>query len=177
MVDAVRVETTGARELTRALKGPAFKDVNRELRHAARGIAADLLVPMVSDAVRRSAAPQAAAMAAAVRPHSDRVPVVVVGKVNPSFGSGFRRRGNSAASTKRRRGSLARGVVSGPAGGHRATQVAENYYRIGRDASWGPLGAALATGGRIAEAGQERYLREYLRILNAAGFHVEVGRS
>lgn len=174
----VRIKADGLTELTRALKGPQFKDVNKQLRAAARGIAADLLVPLVADAVRHSGAPQADKMAATVRPHSDRVPVVVLGKVNPRFASGFRtsgRRGGntSAGSARLRRGSLARGVVAGPLGGHRNTPTAENYYTIGRDPGWGALGRALRTGGPIAEAGTARYLTEYLRILQAAGFTVE----
>ena len=172
MTDSLRVEASGVRELTSALKGPAFKDVNRQLRKAARGIASDLLVPMVRDAVAASGAPQAAAMADTVRPHSDRVPVVVVGKVNPRFASGFTRRGGTAAQSKARRGSLARGVVAGPLGGRRDTGADENYYRIPRDPSWGALGRALADGGPIAEAGAARYLAEYLRILRAEGFDV-----
>lgn len=179
MADGVRIETDGLRELTRALKGPAFKDVNRQLRSSARGIAAEVLLPLVKEAVAASPAPQAAVMAATVRVHSDRVPVVVVGKVNPRFQTGWRRgRGGgdgSAAASKRRRGSLARGVLMGPLGGRRDTPVAENYYRIGRDPSGGTLGRALADGGRIAEAGTTRYLAEYVRILKSAGFEVELG--
>lgn len=169
----VRIEVDGLRELTRALKGPTFKDVNRELRQAARAIATDTLLPLVRDAVAKSPAPQAHAMAATVRVHSDRVPVVVVGKVNPRFSSGFRHRGESAGSTRIRRGSLAAGVVYGPLGGKRATPAAENYYRMPRDASGGPLGRAVQDNGAIAEGGTERYLKEYLRILRAAGFQVD----
>lgn len=179
MADQVRIEVDGLRDLTRALKGPAFKDVNKQLRRSARAIAGDLLVPMVRAAVAASPAPQAQAMAATVRPHSDRVPVVVVGKVNPRFASGFRRSGRgggdtSAAGSKRRRGSLARGVVAGPLGGRRDTPAAENYYRIGRDDSWGALGRALRDGGAIAQAGTARYLDEYAKVLRAAGFDVDV---
>ena len=170
--DQLRIEADGLRELTAALKGPAFKDVNSELRRAARGIANDVLVPLVSQAVASSGAPQAAAMAATVRAHSDRVPVVVVGKVNPRFSSGFRRPGGSAAQSKARRGSMARGVVSGPLGGRRDTRADENYYRIPRDPSWGALGRALSEGGQIVEAGTQRYLDEYLTILRRAGFDV-----
>lgn len=173
MTDQVRIEVDGLRELTRALKGPRFKDVNRQLRQSSRAIATDTLLPLVTRAVAASPAPQAHAMAATVRVHSDRVPVVVVGKVNPRFASGFRHRGESAGSARLRRGSLAAGVVYGPLGGKRATPVAENYYRMPRDASGGVLGRATSDGGGIAEAGTQRYLREYLRILRAAGFDVD----
>lgn len=178
MPDQIRVEIDGLADLTRALKGPAFKDVNRQLRSSARAIATDTLLPLVRQAVAASAAPQAAAMAATVRVHSDRVPVVVVGKVNPRFQSGFRRgRGGgdgSAGASKRRRGSLARGIVMGPLGGRRDTPTPENYYRIGRDPSGGALGRALADGGVVAKAGTARYLTEYVRILRGAGFDVDM---
>ena len=67
-----------------------FREVNRELRAAAKPIAQSLL-PEVAEAVRQSRAPQADRMAATLRVHSDRVPVVVIGKVNPKL-SGFKRR-------------------------------------------------------------------------------------
>lgn len=148
-------------DLVRELRGPAFRDVNRELRSGARLIASDM-VPLVAAAVAQSAAPQARAMAATVRPHSDRVPVVVVGKTNPRFSTGFR------GDTRRRRGSLALGVVSGPAGGKRATPVAENYYRIGRDTSWGSLGRAIE--GPILGEAEVAYLKLYIGVLKAHGF-------
>lgn len=162
-------------ELVRALKGPAFRDVNKELRVFARQIATDL-TPMVADAVRASGAPQAAAMATTVRPHSDRVPVVVVGKTNPRFGSGFRHKGEDAGRIRARRGALARGVVAGPKGGKRSTPANENYYRIPRDESWGELGRRLRTGGIITEQVCDLYLRGYLGILRAHGFDVSKGR-
>lgn len=168
------VSVGGLTALTRALKGPAFKDVNRELRQFSRLIAQDI-APLVADAVRASGAPQAAAMAATVRPHSDRVPVVVVGKVNPRFGSGFGHKGESAAQRRMRRGSLARGVVAGGLGGRRDTATAENYYRIPRSNSWGELGRRLASGGIITQAGADLYLRGYLGILKAHGFDVHKG--
>jgi hypothetical protein len=140
-----------------------FKDVNRELRQVAKLIAADL-VPAVSDAVAKSRAPQAAAMSATVRAHSDRVPVVVVGKTNPKFSAKFR-----GGNTKRRRGALAHGVVYGPAGGKRDTAVDENYYKIGRDTSGGPLGQAV-TGGRVFDLACEAYLKQFLAIMRHHGF-------
>ena len=178
MSDQIRVDVDGLADLTRALRGPAFKDVNRQLRASSRAIAAEVLLPLVRQAVAASGAPQAGAMADTVRVHSDRVPVVVVGKVNPRFTSGFRRgKGGgdgSARASKMRRGSLARGVVMGPLGGRRDTPATENYYRIGRDPSGGALGRALRDGGTVAEAGTARYLAEYVRVLRGAGFDVDV---
>lgn len=158
------VQVTGLRELVTALKGPAFKDVNRQLRGEAKTIAESMVGP-VSEAVARSAAPQAHAMAATVRVHPDRVPVVVVGKVNPRFGSGFTRRGSDS---RKRRGALARGVVAGPLGGRRDTRAHENYYRIRRDESWGVLGQAIA--GPILAKVEVEYLKAYLKVLSDAGF-------
>lgn len=157
---------SGLAELVSALKGPAFRDINRELR-AAAGEIAQAMAPQVSAAVARSAAPQAPAMANTVRVHSDRVPVVVVGKTNPRFGSGFTRRGSNS---RARRGQLARGVVAGPLGGRRDTRAHENYYRIGRDPAWGVLGRAVT--GPILATVETEYLRAYLRILRAHGFGV-----
>ena len=157
------VKVTGLDELVKVLKGPAFKDVNKELRQHSKLIAGDL-APAVSQAVAKSRAPQAAALAKTVRVHSDRVPVVVVGKVNPRFASGFRRGGDS----KRRRGALALGVVSGPAGGKRSTRANENYYSPqGRDPSWGPLGRAIA--GPILRDAEIVYLKLYIATLKAHG--------
>lgn len=164
-----RVKITGLDQLVRELKGPAFRDVNRELRQHARTIAQDL-IPEVAAATRASGAPQADKMAATWRVHSDRVPVVALGKVNPRFDSGFTHKGESAAARRRRRGSLAHGVTYGPKGGKRSTAAAENYYRIGRDASGGPLGAALAGGGPIFTQVCALYLRAYLATLRAHGF-------
>ena len=175
IMDGTGVNVDGLRELVAALRGPAFRDVNRELRQFSRLIAADI-APLVADAVRASPAPQAAAMAATVRPHSDRVPVVVVGKVNPRFNSGFGHKGESAAQRRMRRGSLARGVVAGPLGGRRDTPAHENYYRIPRSASWGELGRRLRSGGIITQTGADLYLRGYLSILKAHGFDVLKGR-
>jgi len=165
MAADVRIEVTGLRPLVAQLKGPAFRDVNRELRAVSRLIAQDL-VPEVQSAIRASAAPQAHAMAATVRAHSDRVPVVVVGKVNPKFSSRFTRKGGDS---KRRRGALAHGVVYGPLGGRRDTRAHENYYRIGRDPSGGALGASMRTG-PIFDTACEAYLKQWLAILTHHGF-------
>lgn len=135
------VDVTGLRPLVQELKGPLFRDLNKELRQEAKTIA-ETLVPVVAAAIRASAAPQAANVAATVRAHSDRVPVVVVGKTNPK---GMRQRPGGAP-IKRRRGAVAHGVVYGPLGGRADTRAQENYYHIGRDGSGGALGATLATG-------------------------------
>jgi hypothetical protein len=160
MSDA-RVEVTGLTGLVRELKGPLFKDLNRELRQFSKLIAADL-VPHVEQAVRASAAPQAQALARTVRVHSDRVPVVVVGKVNPKFKSSRFKGGN----TKRRRGALAHGVVYGPLGGRRDTKAHEDYYHIPRDESGGPLGRSVRTGPVWDEA-----CAAYLKYFEAAARH------
>lgn len=164
MGKAVKVD--GMVDLLKGLKGPAFKDVNFALRQHARGIADDM-APHVALAVSLSRAPQATAMAATVRSKPDRLPVVVIGKVNPKFRSGFTRRGGPPSA--RRRGSIAHGVIYGPAGGHRDTPKAENYYRIPRDPSGGALGRALTSGDVIRRA-EVAYLQAYLDVLTAAGF-------
>jgi hypothetical protein len=163
MADA-RVTVTGLDGLVKQLKGPLFKDVNKELRQVARKIAADL-VPPIAHAVAQSGAPQAHAMAATVRVHSDRVPVVAVGKVNPRFSARFK-----GGNTKLRRGSLAHGVVYGPLGGRRSTAAAENYYRIGRDASGGRLGHTVGEHGSVFEQATEAYLREFMALMQRHGF-------
>ena len=153
------VDILGLEAYLKPLKGKAFKDVNRELRQFSKLIANDIR-PLVEDGVRRSQAPQAAAMAKTVRVHSDRVPVLVVGMVNPRFASGFRR--GSAADSRRRRGLLAAGVVKGPKG-------PVNYYRIPRSESWGPLGRALRDNGRIMGEAEQAYLRFYMATLRRYG--------
>ena len=166
---AGNVETSGLTELVSQLKGPQWRDVNKELRQFSRLIASDML-PEVKRAVAASAAPQAAKMAATTRVHSDRVPVLVVGKVNPKL-SGFKRGGAS----KRHRGSLALGVVAGPAGGKRSTKVNENFYRIPRDPSWGRLGDALSSGGTIIRDAEVAYLRYFIATLKSAGMDAKAG--
>ena len=161
------VDVRGLAPLVKELRGPLYRDVNKELRQYARLIAADM-VPYVADAVARSAAPQAAALARTVRPHSDRVPVVVVGKVNPPL-SAFRRKGQTAHESKKRRGALAHGVVYGPAGGRRDTPAHENYYRIPRDATGGALGRAM-NHGAILDAAADAYLKVYASVMRHHGF-------
>lgn len=169
MTESVRI--TGLNELVRTLKGPLFRDVNRELRTSARAIAQDL-VPHVQAAVRQSQAPQAEAMAGTVRAHSDRVPVVVIGKTNPKFRSGFRRRGQSAQAAKLRRGALAHGVVYGPKGGKKSTRPHENYYRIARSTSGGAVGRAID--GRVMDKATDAYLAAFADVMRRHGF---VGQS
>lgn len=161
-----RVEVTGLTGLVRELKGPLFKSLNAELRQYSKLIAQDL-VPHVEQAVRQSQAPQADAMAKTVRVHSDRVPVVVVGKVNPKFrGSRFTRKGSNR---KQRRGALAHGVVYGPKGGKRDTRPDENYYRIPRDDTGGALGRS-ARQGPIWDEATALYLRYFYAAARHHGF-------
>jgi hypothetical protein len=167
MTPAVRVE--GLQPLVRELKGSLFRDANRELRQYALLIARDL-VPEVQKAVAASGAPQSEAVARTVRAHSDRVPVIVVGKTNPWGGPRWKRRGQSAADAKLRRGSLAHGVVYGPKGGRRDTDAQENYYRIGRDESGGALGRALRDGGPIWDQATEVYLQMFAAVMRRHGF-------
>lgn len=159
------VQVAGLQPLVRKLKGSLFRDVNKELRQYSMLIAKDL-VPVVSDAVARSGAPQAAAVAKTVRAHSDRVPVVVVGKTNPK---GMRQR-PGGKNIKLRRGAVAHGVVYGPKGGRADTPAQENYYQIPRDDTGGPLGAALRDGGPILEQAAEVYLRMFAAAMRRHGF-------
>lgn len=167
--------TRGLYPLVKELKGSYWRDVNKELRAYARLISADM-VPYVSAAVSRSAAPQAAAIAKTVRPHSDRVPVVVVGKVNPPL-TKFRRKGQSVQESKKRRGAIAHGVVYGPKGGKRDTEELENYYTIPRDESGGPLKRAMSASGGITDAAAEAYLKVYASVLRHHGFIGYPGQS
>ena len=173
MATSLDVDVRGLDTLVRDLRGPMWRDVNRELRGEAKQIAATL-APIVAAAVAQSGAPQAAAVAATVRAHSDRVPVVVVGKTNPRLG-GFTRRGprkdgGPRADVKLRRGSLAHGVVYGPLGGRRHTGVQENYYRIGRDTTGGPLGRALADAGPAFDKACDEYLAAFLTVMGRHGW-------
>lgn len=166
------IEITGLQPLVRQLKGRAFADVNKELRAVSKLIASELL-PEVRAAVAASGAPQARAMAATVRVHSDRVPVVAVGKVNPKFGRSRFRGGD----TKRRRGALAHGVVYGPLGGKRSTAAHENYYAPqSRDPSGGALGASMRTG-PIYDQACEAYLKQWLATMKHHGFVGAAGNA
>ena len=149
------------RELVAELRGPMFKDINKDLRAFSKLIATDMK-PFVEDAVRRSNAPQAAAMAKTVRIHSDRVPVVAVGKTNPPL-KGWKGKHPDAGKNRRRRGAMAHGVLAGPKGG-------PNYYGIPRDPSFGPLGRALREGSPLMREAEEAYLRFYMSTLRARGW-------
>jgi hypothetical protein len=160
------VHVDGLVELVRALKGPAFRNVNAELREFAPAIA-EQVVPHVRLAVLLSPAPQARAMADTIRVKRDRVPVVVIGKVNPKFRSGrFTRPGSDS---KKRRGSIAHGIIYGPKGGKRNTKTDENYYRIPRDDTGGALGRTLKDGPAVRAASQA-YLDGFMRIMDRHGF-------
>ena len=161
------VRVTGLQPLVRELKGPLFKDVNKELRVAAKTIAQEM-VPHVAEAVRASAAPQALAMSKTVRAHSDRVPVVVVGKTNPWSGRKWRRRGTIPKTSKLRRGSLAHGVVYGPKGGRPDTRPDENYYRIARNSDGGAFRRVLDS--KVIDRASQAYLKAYADVMRRHGF-------
>lgn len=173
MATTLTVDARGLSALVRDLRGPLWRDTNKELRVHARRIA-EGVAPIVADAVARSGAPQAAAVADTVRPHSDRVPVVVIGKVNPEL-SGFTRRGTrrdgrARAPVKLRRGQVVHGAVYGPLGGRRDTDVAENYYRIARDPSGGPVGRAVAENGAAFDQACEEYLAAFQAVMQFNGW-------
>ena len=79
--------------------------IMRDMSHSA----AQRLVPTVEAAIRRSPAPQAAAVAGTVRAKRDRMIVVQAGATNPKL-SGFKRNSKN----KFWRGSIAWGVAVGP---------------------------------------------------------------
>lgn len=167
MTSGARVEVRGLVSLVRELKGPAFRQVNYALRQYARDIAEEVR-PHVALLVAMSPAPQSTAMAQTVRTKPDRVPVIVIGKVNPKFkGSKFSRPGQDS---KKRRGSLAHGVVYGPKGGKRSTTADENYYAPQqRDDSGGAIGRSVKSG-TVFELAAEAYVAAYLDILTHHGF-------
>jgi len=159
------VEIEGLTDLVRQLKGPAFRDVNQSLRAEARGIA-DEIRPHVEALVAASGAPQSHAMSKTVRTKSDRVPVIIIGRVNPKFSKRFTR---TNSDSKERRGSIAHGIIYGPKGGKRSTATHENYYRKPRDDSGGSFGHAVRTG-RVFDLACEEYLKAFLAILTHYGF-------
>jgi hypothetical protein len=166
------IKVTGLKAYVVPLKGKVFKDVNRELRVVSKKIATEIRPDVVS-AVRQSKAPQAWPMSATTRVKSDRVPVLSVGAVNPRFTTPWRRGGQSAAQSKKRRGALAHGVVYGTAGGRR--KGGGDYYKIPRDESGGPLGKSLSSSyGLAMRRARVAYKREYLKVLRRYGF--DVGR-
>jgi hypothetical protein len=167
MAVKAKVEVTGLVGLVQQLKGPLFKNVNQELRHVAPLIAQDV-VPHIRLAVSMSRAPQAHAMAGTVRVKRDRVPVVLIGKVNPKFQhSKFTRKGSDSA---RRRGSIAHGIIYGPNGGHQPPRKGgQNFYKIPRDDSGGALARTLEHGPAV-RAATEAYLREFMQVMQRHGF-------
>jgi hypothetical protein len=176
VTDGARIEVRGLTSLVRELKGPAFKRINYELRQEARNIA-ETVRPHIALMVALSPAPQSQALAKTVRTKSDRVPVVIIGKTNPRFKSGFRRKSEAAASTKARRGSLAHGVVFGPKGGKRDTRVDENYYAPQRRDDTGGAIMRSVRHGSIFEIAAEQYVAAYLEILTHHGFVTDGSRQ
>lgn len=168
------VKVTGLVELVAALKGTAFKDVNRALRPMARGIA-DELRPHVELMVRLNGAHQAQAMSKTVRTKPDRVPTIIVGKVNPKFEHEKRFTRKNSDSTKRR-GSLAHGVIYGPKGGKRSTSASENYYGIARDDNGGRFGHSVKNG-TVFEMATREYLAAFMDILTHYGFASDGGHN
>lgn len=166
------VKVDGLVDLVKVLKGREFRDVNFALREHSRTIA-DSMAPHIALAVRLSAAPQARAMSATIRTKRDRVPVVIIGGVNPKFSTEkrFTRKGSDS---KRRRGSIAHGVIFGPQGGKRSTSASENYYRIGRNDDGGALGRSLRDGPAMKRA-EVAYLKAYIDVLTAAGLAAKAG--
>lgn len=171
----MRADTEGLVPLLKELKGPLFRDVNRELRSEALQIAMDML-PAVQDAVRQSpAAPkQVAAVVDTARAYKDRVPVVAFGRVNPKLPKfsrrGPRKDGGPRADPKDRRFQVAHGVVYGPLGGRKSTAVQENYYKRSRDPSGGALGRAMAPNGSIGRVAADEYLQAFNFVLTRHGF-------
>lgn len=167
------VEVAGLVELVKTLKGPMFRDVNKELRSEAYTIARDMEGP-ISSAIAGMPAPQAGKVSDTVRAVKDRVPVVAIGKTNPKLSKfarrGPRRDGGARANPRKRAGSVAHGVVYGPLGGRRSTSVHENYYKTGRDSSGGRLGAGLREGGSIFETACREYLHAFEYVLAKHGF-------
>jgi hypothetical protein len=180
------VDVLGLTAWVTALKGPEFRDVNRALREEAYAIALDL-EPEVTKAVEQSRAHQAKAVALTVRAKRDRVPVVVVGKVNPKFRSkqgrqpAFTRRGKGADQHRKRRGAIAHGVVYGPKGGHLKADGSKgrargaNFYGIPRNESGGPVGRYLQDGPAF-NAATTAYFEAYQRELRKAGIVMRKGR-
>ena len=172
------LQVQGLHPLIAELKGPMFRQINNELRAEAMEIAEDLR-PGIAAAVRRSAAPQAGKVAHTTRVGRDRIPVVSIGKTQPKLSgltSRKRRKREKpggdfiGSDPKRNRGSIAHGVVYGPLGGHRATTRHENYYRIARDNTGGPVGRALREGGHLFNEACEAYLKAFQHVLRRHGF-------
>jgi hypothetical protein len=160
------IDVLGLKAWVVALKGPAFKDVNRALRAEAYQIAKSL-EPEVEAAVRTSRAPQAQVMSKTVRAKSDRVPVLSIGAVNPRFSTPFTRRGTG--NSRQRRGAIAHGVVYGTKGGRRPG--GGDYYHIRRDNTGGPVGRYMLNGPAF-DAATDAYFAAYRKILAEAGINL-----
>lgn len=133
---------------------PRKTAANREMREAARGIAQNLLIPMMKRTARSSPTPQARAMAETARAKSDRLIMVQVGGVNPPL-SGFKRgvgtgrrklgaagrsRSGREATSRTFRTTLAWGSEFGPKGGRhkpsRGNNIPSgpvNHYKAARN--------------------------------------------
>lgn len=180
------VEVLGLTAWVTALKGPAFKDVNRALRAESYEIATQI-VPEVEDALKLSKAPQAERFVGTVKAKSDRVPVVVIGKTNPKL-KGFSRRGPRRSGKPRmdakwRRGAMAHGIIYGPNSGSPARvapapsagRPRPGNYRMGRDRSGGAVMRSIESG-QAFEGATEAYFEAYRRVLRAAGINLTKGR-
>ena len=88
------IRVKGADELSAFMRDEiAREDLNvakRELRQGSKKIAAEIFIPALKRAAASSGVPIAPAMADTARAQSDRLVVVMVGKVNPKL-SGFRK--------------------------------------------------------------------------------------
>lgn len=165
-VTGAPVEVVGLVELVKDLKGPLWRSTNNELRGEAMEIA-KTVEPLIADVVRSSRAPQAAAFVPTVRAKRDRVPVVAIGAINPKLRK-FTRRGAGPEASRRRRGSMAHGILFGPAGGHRTAATPVNYYRIPRDEGF--LSRALAENGPVLEAATRAYLDAFQTVMERNGW-------
>jgi len=134
-----------------------------ELRRDSKAIATAAL-PVVRRLVAGGRAPQSRKMADTIRAKSDRMPMVVVGAVNPRL-SGFKRGGQAA----RQKGSLAWGVEKGPAGGPRGLPGRRrNVYKIPRSSRGYALGPGMP---RIADAVVPAYADALEAAMKRAGLH------
>jgi len=115
------------------------KQMNGELRTAAKQIADDEVIPELIRSAGASGVPIAPKMAATARAKSDRMVMVQIGGVNPKL-SGFkaykRSKGKKLksgrdATSKNYRTTLAWGSDRGPYPGSTV-----NHYAVGRSSSW-----------------------------------------
>jgi hypothetical protein len=164
------VEVIGLVELVKDLKGPLWRDTNNQLRYEALEIA-KTVEPAVRAVVASSRAPQAAAFVPTVKAKRDRVPLVAIGATNPKLKK-FTRRGAGPEASRRRRGSMAHGILFGPAGGHRQDGAGRakgaNFYRIGRDETF--LARALRDNGPVLDAATQAYLEAFQHVMERNGW-------